>query len=90
MFCEETLTLESARAMITSTYPEFRGARVELLDEGWDFSGCHYQFPAMSTSMNRVKAQVGSADCAASWRSRCSRALSRLSRLPWSTSSHRR
>ena len=36
-FCEETLTAESARAIITSTYPEFRGAHVELLDEGWDF-----------------------------------------------------
>ncbi len=36
-FCEETLTAESARAIITSTYPEFRGAHVELLDEGLDF-----------------------------------------------------
>jgi len=36
-FYEETLTAESARAIITSTYPEFRGAYVELLDEGWDF-----------------------------------------------------
>ena len=36
-FYEETLTAESARAIIISTYLEFRGARVELLDEGWDF-----------------------------------------------------
>ncbi len=36
-FCEETLTAENARATITATFPEFRGQRVELLDEGWDF-----------------------------------------------------
>jgi len=34
---EETLTAESARAIITAAFPEFRGQRVELLDEGWDF-----------------------------------------------------
>jgi len=34
---EETLTAESARAIINSTFPEFCGPRVELLDEGWDF-----------------------------------------------------
>ena len=37
IFSEETLTAESARAIITSTFPEFCGQRVELLDEGWDF-----------------------------------------------------
>ncbi len=37
IFNEETLTAESASAIIASTFPEFRGARVELLGEGWDF-----------------------------------------------------
>ncbi len=37
IFNEETLTSESASVIIASTFPGFRGARVELLDEGWDF-----------------------------------------------------
>ena len=34
---EESLTAKKARAIIIAAFPEFRGARVELLDEGWDF-----------------------------------------------------
>ena len=37
IFNEEALTVESASAIIASTFPEFRGARVETLGEGWDF-----------------------------------------------------
>ena len=34
---EESLTAKSARAIIVAALPEFSAARVELLDEGWDF-----------------------------------------------------
>jgi len=34
---EEILTAKSAKSVITTAFPEFRGACVELLDEGWDF-----------------------------------------------------
>ncbi len=34
---EEILTAKSAKSIIETVFPEFRGARVELLDEGWDF-----------------------------------------------------
>jgi len=37
IYREEILTANSAKAIITSNFPEFRGLRVELLDEGWDF-----------------------------------------------------
>lgn len=37
IYREEILTAKSAKAVITTAFPEFRGARVELLDEGWDF-----------------------------------------------------
>ena len=37
IFKEEILTSKSAKTIITTALPEFRDARVELLDEGWDF-----------------------------------------------------
>jgi len=37
IYREEILTAHSAKAIITTTFPEFSGARVEMLDEGWDF-----------------------------------------------------
>jgi aminoglycoside phosphotransferase (APT) family kinase protein len=37
IYREEILTAKSAKAVITTAFPEFRGAHVELLDEGWDF-----------------------------------------------------
>jgi aminoglycoside phosphotransferase (APT) family kinase protein len=33
----EELTAEQAKAFISSSFPEFNGAQVSLLDEGWDF-----------------------------------------------------
>ena len=37
IYREEILTANSVKAIITTAFPEFRGAHVELLDEGWDF-----------------------------------------------------
>jgi aminoglycoside phosphotransferase (APT) family kinase protein len=37
IYREESLTAKRARAIIIAVFPEFRGARIELLDEGWDF-----------------------------------------------------
>lgn len=37
IYREEILTAKSAKAVITTAFPEFRDACVELLDEGWDF-----------------------------------------------------
>ncbi len=37
IYREEILTANSVKAIITTVFPEFRGAHVELLDEGWDF-----------------------------------------------------
>jgi len=37
IYREEILTANSAKAILTTAFPEFRGAHVELLDEGWDF-----------------------------------------------------
>ena len=37
IYREESLTAKRARAIIIAALPEFRGASVELLDEGWDF-----------------------------------------------------
>ena len=37
MYREESLTAKRARAIIIDAFPEFRGARMELLGEGWDF-----------------------------------------------------
>jgi aminoglycoside phosphotransferase (APT) family kinase protein len=60
IFFEETLTAESARAIVASTYPEFRGARVELLDEGWDFrifevdAKWLFRFPKRETSVAKL------------------------------------
>ena len=37
IYREESLTTKRVRAIIIAAFREFRGARVELLDEGWDF-----------------------------------------------------
>jgi len=37
IYKEESLTAKKARAIIIAAFPEFRGARVKLLGEGWDF-----------------------------------------------------
>jgi aminoglycoside phosphotransferase (APT) family kinase protein len=37
IYSEDILTANSAKAIITTAFPEFRDAHVELLDEGWDF-----------------------------------------------------
>ena len=37
IYQEASLTTKRARAIIIASFPEFRGARTELLDEGWDF-----------------------------------------------------
>ncbi len=37
IYKEEILTAKSAKVIITTAFPEFRGAHVELLGEGWDF-----------------------------------------------------
>jgi aminoglycoside 2''-phosphotransferase len=37
IYREESLTAKSARGVIVSAFPEFRGTSVEPLDEGWDF-----------------------------------------------------
>jgi aminoglycoside phosphotransferase (APT) family kinase protein len=60
IFNEEILTAESASAIIASTFPEFRGARVELLDEGWDFrifevdASWLFRFPKRKTSVAKL------------------------------------
>jgi len=60
IFNEETLTAESASAIIASTFPEFRGARVELLDEGWDFrvfevdASWLFRFPKREASVAKL------------------------------------
>ena len=51
IYREESLSAKRARAIIIAAFPEFRGARVELLDEGWDFqvfeddAGWLFRFP---------------------------------------------
>ena len=61
IFHEETLTPESAREIITSTYPEFGGARVKLLGEGWDFrvfevnASWLFRFPKRENSVAKLK-----------------------------------
>jgi aminoglycoside phosphotransferase (APT) family kinase protein len=57
---EETQTAESASAIIASIFPEFRGARVELLDEGWDFrvfevdTSWLFRFPKREASVAKL------------------------------------
>ena len=37
IYRKEIMTANSAKAIIIAVFPKFRGARVELLGEGWDF-----------------------------------------------------
>ena len=37
IYHEGTVTAESAKAIITDAFPQFRGMHVEFLGEGWDF-----------------------------------------------------
>ena len=37
IYRKEIMTANSAKAIITTAFPKFSCARVELLDEGWDF-----------------------------------------------------
>ncbi len=60
-FNKETLSSESASAIIASTFPEFRGARVELLGEGRDFrvfevdASWLFRFPKREASVAKLK-----------------------------------
>jgi len=56
IYGEDDLNERMAGAIITAAFPEFRGTRVEMLDEGWDFrvfevdSGWLFRFPKRETS----------------------------------------
>ena len=56
----EILTARTAKAAITIAVPEFRGASVELLDEGWDFRVFEvdgkwmFRFPKRETSIAKL------------------------------------
>ncbi len=60
IFYKETLTAESARAIITSTCPEFHCPRVEFLGEGWDFQVFEvdvtwlFRFPKRESSVAKL------------------------------------
>ena len=54
------LTAKSAQSIIETAFPEFRGVRVELLDEGWDFqvfevdAGWLFRFPKREASVAKL------------------------------------
>lgn len=58
---EAILTAESARSIIGQAFPELRRARVELLDEGWDFRVFEveamwlFRFPKRESSVLKLK-----------------------------------
>ncbi|MGY5855969.1 MAG: hypothetical protein RTS72_05165, partial [Candidatus Thorarchaeota archaeon] len=60
MYREESLTAKRARAIIIAAFPEFRGARMKLLDEGWDFqvfevdAGWLFRFPKREASVAKL------------------------------------
>ena len=63
IYKEEILTVKSAEAVITTAFPEFRGARVELLDEGWDFKVFEvdgrwlFRFPKREASVAKLNTE---------------------------------
>jgi aminoglycoside phosphotransferase (APT) family kinase protein len=63
IYREEILTAKSAKAVITTAIPEFRGARVELLDEGWDFQVFEvdgrwlFRFPKREASVAKLNTE---------------------------------
>jgi aminoglycoside 2''-phosphotransferase len=65
IFNEETISVESASAIIASTFPEFRDAHVELLGEGWDFrvfevdANWLFRFPKRETSVAKLNMERG-------------------------------
>jgi aminoglycoside 2''-phosphotransferase len=58
---DESLTTKRARAITVAAFPEFRGAHMKLLDEGWDFQvfeadgGWLFRFPKRQTSVAKLK-----------------------------------
>ncbi|MGB5843941.1 MAG: hypothetical protein WBG94_05835, partial [Anaerolineales bacterium] len=60
IYREESLTAKRAKAIIIAVFPEFRGARMELLDEGWDFqvfevdAGWLFRFPKREASVAKL------------------------------------
>ena len=60
IYIEESLTAKRARAIIIAAFPEFRGTRMELLDEGWDFqvfevdAGWLFRFPKREASVAKL------------------------------------
>ena len=66
IYREESLTAKRARAIIIAAFPEFRGARMELLDEGWDFqvfevdAGWLFRFPKREAGAGKVIFKVTS------------------------------
>ena len=60
IYREESLTAKRARAFIIAAFPEFRDARMELLDEGWDFqvfetdAGWLFRFPKRESSAAKL------------------------------------
>ena len=61
IFYEEVLTAQNVSEILASTYPEFTGANVELLDEGWDFwvfevdARWLFRFPKREASVAKLK-----------------------------------
>ena len=57
---EEILTANSAKSFITTVFPEFSGARVELIGEGWDFRVFEvderwmFRFPKRETGVTKL------------------------------------
>ena len=57
---KDILTAERAKEIITAAFPRFRGMKVELLDEGWDFKifevdgGWLFLFPKREGSVTKL------------------------------------
>ncbi len=60
IYREDTLSTESAKAIITATFPQFHGMHVELLGEGYDFrvfevdEGLLFRFPKRKASVTKL------------------------------------
>jgi len=60
IYRKESLSAKRVRAIIIAAYPEFCDARIELLDEGWDFqifevdAGWLFRFPNREASVAKL------------------------------------
>jgi aminoglycoside phosphotransferase (APT) family kinase protein len=61
IYREDILTANSVKDIINTAFPEFRGAHVELLDEGWDFQVFEdderwvFRFPKREAGVAKLK-----------------------------------